>query len=150
MLGFNEFAACVVIRKRPPWGKEASDAPWMTTMKRKHECGFSGTELAQRRVMLERQCREQLETTLTTLCATTSSCVVWDKVPRLENWLQTYLTVEDSEYVRAIGPRYLISIVARIYDPGCKVDHVLILEGPQGKQKSEALRVLAIKDALVY
>ena len=56
------------------------------------------------------------------------------------------MTVEDSEYVRAIGPRYLISIVARIYDPGCKVDHVLILEGPQGKQKSEALRVLVIKD----
>ena len=60
--------------------------------------------------------------------------------------MQTYFHVEDSEYVRAIGSRYLISAVARIYEPGCKVDHMLVLEGPQGKQKSEALRTLAIND----
>ena len=72
--------------------------------------------------------------------------LVWDGVPRLESWLQRYFHVEDSEYVRAIGPRYLISAVARIYEPGCKVDHTLVLEGPQGRQKSEALRTLAIKD----
>ena len=28
VLGFNEFAAYVVIRKRPPWGNEAPDALW--------------------------------------------------------------------------------------------------------------------------
>jgi predicted P-loop ATPase len=64
----------------------------------------------------------------------------------VESWLQSYFHVEDSEYVRAIGPRFLISAVARIYKPGCKVDHMLVLEGPQGKQKSEALRTLAIND----
>ena len=73
--------------------------------------------------------------------------LVWDGVPRLETWLLTYFHVEDSEYVRAIGPRYLISAVARIFQPGCKVDHVLVLEGPQGKQKSEALRTLAKNDS---
>jgi predicted P-loop ATPase len=72
--------------------------------------------------------------------------LAWDGKPRLINWLQTYLHADDSGYVRAIGPRYLISAVARIYRPGCKVDHILILEGPQGKQKSEALRTLAIND----
>jgi len=70
----------------------------------------------------------------------------WDGTPRLETWLQTHLHVEDSEYVRAIGPRYLISGVARIFAPGCQVDHVLILEGPQGKLKSTLLRTLAIRD----
>jgi Virulence-associated protein E-like domain len=72
--------------------------------------------------------------------------LVWDGVPRLDTWLQTYLHVVDSAYVRAIGPRYLISAVARIYRPGCQADFVLTLEGPQGKLKSETLRTLAIRD----
>jgi hypothetical protein len=31
--------------------------------------------------------------------------LVWDDVPRLDAWLVTYFHVEDSPYVRAIGPR---------------------------------------------
>jgi len=72
----------------------------------------------------------------------------WDGVPRLDKWLETYLGVEantgeDAEYVREIGRRWLISAVARAYRPGCKVDHVLVLEGPQGAGKSRAARTLA-------
>jgi predicted P-loop ATPase len=72
--------------------------------------------------------------------------LTWDGVPRLDTWMQTYLHVEDSAYARAVGPRYLMSGVARVYKPGCKVDHVLTLEGPQGKLKSETLRTLALRD----
>jgi predicted P-loop ATPase len=73
--------------------------------------------------------------------------LVWDGKPRIDTWLNVYLHADDTPYTRAIGPRFLISAVARIYTPGCKVDHVLVLEGPQGKQKSEALRTLAVRDA---
>ena len=76
--------------------------------------------------------------------------LVWDGVPRLDAWLVTYFHVEDSPYVRAIGPRYLISSVARIYRPGCKVDHTLVLEGPQGKQKSEGAADLSCERCMVH
>ena len=58
----------------------------------------------------------------------------------------TYLHADDTAYVRAIGPQFLISAVARIYKPGCKVDNAPIYEGPQGQGKSTALRKLAVRD----
>jgi predicted P-loop ATPase len=67
----------------------------------------------------------------------------WDGTVRIEAWLSRYLGVEDTPYVRAVGPRFLILAVARIFDPGCQVDHMLVLEGDQGIQKSSALRALA-------
>lgn len=69
--------------------------------------------------------------------------VTWDGTARLGSWLSTYLGAEDNEYHRMVGSWWLISAVARIYQPGCKVDTVPILEGPQGARKSTALRTLA-------
>jgi predicted P-loop ATPase len=71
------------------------------------------------------------------------SKLVWDKVPRIDTWLSTYAGVKDSPYSRAVGSRWLISAAARVFEPGCQVDHCLILQGPQGQRKSTLLRVLA-------
>lgn len=67
----------------------------------------------------------------------------WDGVSRLENLLQTYWGVQDTELLKEIGLRWAISCVARAIMPGAKVDTVLILCGPQGAYKSTSLRVLA-------
>ena len=70
----------------------------------------------------------------------------WDKIPRIADWLTLYLGVDPSDYARAVAEKWLIGAVARIYNPGCKVDTCLILEGSQGAFKSTALRELAGND----
>lgn len=69
----------------------------------------------------------------------------WDGVKRLDKWLSYYLGAEDDEpdYLAFIGKKWLTAAVRRVFMPGCKFDHVLVMEGKQGKGKSTALKVLA-------
>jgi phage/plasmid primase-like uncharacterized protein len=46
--------------------------------------------------------------------------LIWDGIPRLDLWLLQYLGAEDTPYHRAIGPRWLISAIARIYIPAAR------------------------------
>lgn len=66
----------------------------------------------------------------------------WDGTERIGDWLTYYLGTERTPYVQAVGRAWLISAVARIMQPGCKADNILILDGEQGVGKSTALRIL--------
>lgn len=75
----------------------------------------------------------------------------WDNIQRLPRLFPDYFgTVENvaiphanSDYLAAIGVKFMISAVARAMAPGCKVDTMLVLEGAQGAGKSSAARILA-------
>jgi len=69
----------------------------------------------------------------------------WDNTPRLDTWLSRCLGIEDNEYHKTVGRKFVLSMIARIYRPGCKVDYMMVLVGEQGKLKSMVASTLAGK-----
>jgi predicted P-loop ATPase len=69
----------------------------------------------------------------------------WDGRRRLNTWLSRCLGVEPSKYHANVGRKFLLSMIARIYRPGCKVDYTLVQVGQQGKRKSTIFSILAGK-----
>jgi predicted P-loop ATPase len=68
--------------------------------------------------------------------------LTWDGTPRIGGWLHTYCRAEPSPYAEGIGTMFLVALVARAFDPGCKLDYLPILEGGQGIRKSTACSIL--------
>lgn len=70
----------------------------------------------------------------------------WDGTPRIESMLVDMFGAGDNKYSRQASLCFMVGAVARMLwiDPknpamGAKVDFMLVLEGPQGKQKSTSL-----------
>ncbi|MBW2718792.1 MAG: hypothetical protein JRD94_09625 [Deltaproteobacteria bacterium] len=83
----------------------------------------------------------------------------WDGVRRLEVFLAACFgaavdldatpdeQAREAKWISTISAKWPIGAVARVYDPGCQVDNVLIAESPlQGTRKSSAFRALAVHD----
>jgi len=66
----------------------------------------------------------------------------WDRKARIDTWLVDYFGAEDTPLNRAFGRKILCAAVRRVRDPGCKFDHMLVVEGPQGIGKSSAIPAL--------
>lgn len=66
----------------------------------------------------------------------------WDGQPRIEHFFADHMGAADGEYCRQASRNFWLSIAARIYHPGCKVDNMIVLEGPQGVGKSTALQII--------
>ncbi len=70
--------------------------------------------------------------------------LVWDGSPRLDLWLKKAFLADGPEaYLAAVGRKVLTAAVTRVFEPGCKFDYVMVLEGNQGEGKSMSLGILA-------
>jgi hypothetical protein len=70
----------------------------------------------------------------------------WDGVRRLPGFLVQYFAVAPSDSLAALhaafGQNWLVSMVARVFEPGAKVDDVLTFQGPEGMRKSSGLAAI--------
>lgn len=69
----------------------------------------------------------------------------WDGKERIETYFIDCLGVADSAYSRAIGKAFWIGMCRRVIEPGCKLDTMVILEGPQGVYKSTSFKIVGGK-----
>jgi hypothetical protein len=67
----------------------------------------------------------------------------WDGIDRLTTLLPDIWGTPQDHYHAAVGRCWLVSMVARVLNPGCKVDTMPVFEGAQGIRKSTALAMIA-------
>jgi putative DNA primase/helicase len=144
---YNEFADQVMIARCPPWEDPATFNPR----------GIYSEDFHSLTSCLERMEIEVSKDIITDCALAVAKAnkvnpprdyfetLKWDGKHRLDNWLSYYLGAEDqpSEYLSLVGSKWLIGAASRVYEPGCKFDTVLILEGKQGVGKSTVLQSLA-------
>ncbi len=69
----------------------------------------------------------------------------WDGKERIHNWLSEYMRVKETKYTKAVGELILRAAIRRVYDSGCKMDYMVVLEGEQGIGKSTMIEILGHK-----
>lgn len=150
VLQFDEFSQQVKFTRDPPWFPDDKPAQqnyvWvdkdlmraMNFAMRKYDMSIKENQAyAAVQLAAERNAVHPVREYLNGL--------VWDGRPRVDNWCARYLGSKNDTYTQLVGRWWLISCVARVMKPGCKADHVLILEGKQGINKSTALGALAVR-----
>lgn len=145
VLAYDEFSQRIVKRHPPPWpGGEAglwSDADaskalvWLQTTWRLMLKTSSAADEAARMVAWENR-YHAIKQWLATL-------PVWDGIKRLPDFLPDVYGAEKTDYTTYIGQGFMVAAVARVMEPGCKVDEMVVLEGGQGAGKSTSILELA-------
>jgi predicted P-loop ATPase len=145
VFAYNEFSNEATLLSAPPW--EMNPAPWNPRAVTPHD-DLMITEWLQKEgitvdVGVAAQAVEAVaKDRLFHPVRGYLDYLEWDTIPRIGTWLHDYFGTEDNPYTRTVGRCMLVGAVARIYEPGCKVDNVPIIEGSQGIGKSSALRIL--------
>jgi hypothetical protein len=132
VLQFDEFALCTKVRHSPPWEGGAlaprvwgprDDSLTADWLQRHGIAVTTGVAAEAVEVVAKDDTVHPVKEYLHEVA------LGWDDTTRIHNWMSQYLGAEPSAFASAAGQNFLISAVARILRPGCKVDTMPILEG---------------------
>lgn len=143
-LALNVWTEDIIFMKPAPWHREDEKVPYWTDDDNAQFKYFLG---AQRRFEPKSQNIEEALVTVSKRkkfhpIKTELESYVWDGVPRINDWMVKYMGTEDTSYVRNVGLKVLVAAIKRLYEPGCKFDYIMVLEGRQGIGKSRAIQIL--------
>ena len=141
-LGFNEFANRALIIGKLPWNSEIG-SDWKDAddsgLRLYLESTYNITQIKKiddaLKILFDSCTFHPVRDYLKSLS--------WDGKSRVDTLLVDYLGAEDTMYTRMVTKKWVCGAVARILRPGIKFDHMLVLTGPQGAQKSSFFRILA-------
>lgn len=161
---WNQIAEAVFLHRAPPWGGP-HPATW-TPRRIVNNDIFETTTWLERRGMTPR--KNETADTIYDVASFRSynpvkdylRALVWDGCPRLAGgmWegstmepLSTeYLGTPDDPIYGAFMVKWHIAAVARIFQPGCQVDNMIVLESPQGRRKSSYVRAMSTVAGVEY
>lgn len=109
---------------------------WIQRNLRLHKMGHALVRLAvesQARLSIRNEVREWMEG------------LEWDEEERLPTLMSDAFGAAQDDYTSAVGRCWMVSMAARTYQPGCKVDAMPVFEGPEGLRKSTALSIIGGK-----
>lgn len=154
IIAYNEFTNDVVKLKATPWGtpagvwEEIDELELGNWLSREHWLPPMSRQTLEEAVKMiafrhrYHPARERLNALRET----------WDKEKRLGTWIARCCRKEgvgdpadpQQQYLARVGTWLVMAIVARVMQPGCKFDYMMILEGGQGLGKSTMSRKLGL------
>jgi putative DNA primase/helicase len=142
LVGWDEFAGRRVKLQASPWAADLSE--WSETddfelglyLARKYGMVIKAASMIEQAVayVAQKNCFNPVKNYL--------DAVAWDGTPRLATWVRDVMGADDNPYHALVGRIFILSMVARAYLPGCKMDTTPVFEGEQGRGKSTAMAVL--------
>lgn len=154
VFGYNQFERRVFVREPPPkafeddkaysdWSRERplSDADIVFAMTWLQ--GNAGLFTINTEMTLQAIMRSAEQNPYHPVLEQLDRLPPWDSVPRINTWITETFGCESSRYHTEVGRKFLIGMIARIKQPGSKMDYMLVLEGEQGLRKSTVCQVLA-------
>ncbi len=139
----NEFSNKIDKCRVPPWGGKAGE--WKETLDdiRLAEYLASRYELiVANPVTIEQAVLMSAHDNTYNPVRDDFEAAAWDGIERRQHWMIDCLGAADTEYVRLASEYFLLSMVARVFEPGCQMDYMLVLQGLQGAGKTSALNIL--------